>query len=134
MRKTLALIVFLLAAVAPLASAQAIDLTTPITQASVARYRVQNVNESATGPAVGLVLTAHDSSNNVLPPSLWLSFSVPSPAGSPCTSALTISGYAGARSTAVGGEPAGNAAKQNYRIIDWLRVQGCFPPGSMNGS
>lgn len=119
-----------------MAEAQAFDLTTPITQASVAKYRVASVQESVTGtsPAVTIVTSAQDSSNNNLPQSLWLTFSVPSAAGQPCTSALTIAGYAGARNNAAGGEPAGAAAKQNFRIIDYLRVQGCFPPGSMNGS
>lgn len=130
MRRVLLLLVVMLPAVV---SGQQWNLTVPISRASVAKVRIKNFNCTDL-PQCVIDLVYQDSSDNVLTgngvPSTQ--FTVPSAAGSPCTSATTFGALMGAMKASRSGEPAGNAAAMSYRILGYLSDQGCFAAGSLN--
>lgn len=115
--------------------AQQFTLTTPVARTSVAKIKVDvfHFERGSLSARIGLVY--QDSSNVDIPsPALPTTFTVPSAAaaaGGPCTSATTLNGLAGAMNVARSGEPAGNAAAQQFRILGYLSDQGCFPAGTV---
>lgn len=110
---------------APLSRAapQEASLSTPIARNSEAKYKIDTFTFSRASSSVGISVVVQDSSNNDI---RTANYSIPSPAGSPCTSATTLNGLAGAMNAVRASETGTNARIQQFRILGYLVDQGCL--------
>jgi hypothetical protein len=133
--RRLLLVLFIL--VAPLVLAQDKTLTTPVTFSNATKVKIDQFAFDRAASAVSIRLV-YQTSGDVdvpaanLPSSTLTKFIIPSPAGSPCTSATTLNGLAGAMNVVRSGETGTNARIQQFRIVGYLSDQGCLPAGTLN--
>lgn len=133
------LILGLIAALLLAQPAQAQDktLTTPVTFANATKIKIDQFAFDRLSGNVSIRVVYQTAGNVDIPPQnlpggTLTKFSIPSAAGSPCTSATTLSGLAGAMNVTRSGETGGNAQIQQFRIIGYLSDQGCLPAGTLN--
>jgi len=130
------LLIFMLLA-ASMASAQDKALTTPVTFSTATKIKIDQFAFDRIGGTVSIRIV-YQTAGDVdvpaanLPPSTLTKFLIPSAAGSPCTSATTLAGLAGAMNATRSGETGGAARIQQFRIVGYLSDQGCLPAGTLN--
>jgi hypothetical protein len=112
---------------APFAYAQEATINTPITRSSITKIRIDSFAFTRSASSVSIGVVYQDATNADVPtPSLTTSFTIPSAAGAPCTSATTLNGLTGAMNATRSGETGANARIQQFRILGYLSDQGCL--------
>lgn len=107
------------------AFSQEATLTTPVTHASEAKYKIRAftvLNPVGGSVAATVELSSQDSSNNEI---TTLTYTVPG-----CGTS-TISGLAGAMNVARSGETGAEARKQAFRILGYLKDVNCLPANTL---
>jgi hypothetical protein len=105
------------------AGAQEATINSPIARSSIAKYKIDLFYFQRGTTSLLIDVVSQDSSNVDISTTR---FSVPSVAGSPCTSATSISGLAGAMNTTRSGETGSNQRIQQFRQLGYLSDQGCL--------
>lgn len=113
--------------VASCVMAQEAALNSPVSRSSIAKVKIDAFSFDRVNGAVVIGLIYQDSANvDISNPGLASRYTIPSAAGSPCTSATTLNGLAGAMNATRNGETGSNARIQQFRILGYLADQGCL--------
>jgi hypothetical protein len=119
------------------ASAQQGNLDVPVARTSVARVKIANFNVTRSPVQCVIDVFYTDASDVEIIPeaalNLRASYTVPSAAGDPCTSAtayICANGggcLADKMNTARAGETGTSQRRQQFRVLGYLSDQGCLP-------
>jgi hypothetical protein len=109
------------------ATAQEATLNSSVSRTSITKVKIDTFHFDRNGLSVVIGLVYQDSGNADVPaPGLTTSFTIPSAAGVPCTSATTLGGLAGAMNAVRASETGTEPRKQQFRILGYLADQGCL--------
>lgn len=130
MRKFPLIVLFLALGVS--VSGQEATINSPVAQSSIAKVKLGVFSCDPVSLTCNYSFRYLDSGNNQIADAAITalgfvrSLTIPSAAGSPCTSATTINGMAGAMNVARSGETGANARIQQFRQLGYFFDQGCF--------